>query len=54
MAVTMQAQNLTDYIGKKTGVSRWFTITQQQIDTFADACSTNQILLGTLKFTIKN
>ena len=44
MAVTMQAQNLTDYIGKKTGVSRWFTITQQQIDTFADATHDHQFI----------
>jgi len=44
MAITMQAQNLTDYIGKKTGVSRWFTITQAQIDTFADATHDHQFI----------
>ena len=44
MAITMQAQNLTDYIGIKTGVSRWFTITQAQIDTFADATHDHQFI----------
>jgi acyl dehydratase len=44
MAITMQVQNLTDYIGKKTGVSRWFTISQQQIDTFADATHDHQFI----------
>jgi acyl dehydratase len=44
MKITMQAQDLTDYIGKKTGVSRWFTITQEQIDTFADATHDHQFI----------
>ncbi|AGH44039.1 MaoC family dehydratase [Paraglaciecola psychrophila] len=44
MTITMQAQNLTDYIGKKTGVSRWFTITQEQIDIFADATHDHQFI----------
>ncbi len=42
MAITMKAENLTHYIGKKTGVSRWFTITQDQINTFADATHDHQ------------
>ena len=44
MTITMQAQDLTDYVGKKTGVSRWFTITQEQIDTFADATHDHQFI----------
>mgnify|MGYP000615504418 CR=1 FL=1 len=44
MAITMQAQNLTDYIGKKTGVSQWFTISQEQIDIFADATHDHQFI----------
>jgi acyl dehydratase len=34
----------TDYIGKETGLSRWFTITQEQIDTFADATHDHQFI----------
>ena len=44
MTITMQAQDLTDYVGKKTGISRWFTITQEQIDTFADATHDHQFI----------
>jgi acyl dehydratase len=44
MAIVIPAQNLTDYIGKKTGVSRWFTITQAQIDTFANATHDHQFI----------
>ncbi|WP_339722486.1 MaoC family dehydratase [uncultured Paraglaciecola sp.] len=44
MAVTTQAQNLTDYVGKTTGVSRWFTITQEQINHFADATHDHQFI----------
>jgi acyl dehydratase len=44
MTITIQAQDLTDYVGKKTGVSRWFTITQEQIDTFADATHDHQFI----------
>jgi acyl dehydratase len=44
MAITMQVLDLTDYVGKKTGVSRWFTITQEQIDTFADATHDHQFI----------
>ena len=44
MTITMKAQNLTDYVGKKTGVSRWFTITQEQIDSFADATHDHQFI----------
>ncbi|MBU3002013.1 MaoC family dehydratase [Paraglaciecola arctica] len=44
MAVTTQAQNLIDYVGKSTGVSQWFTITQDQIDSFADATHDHQFI----------
>lgn len=44
MAITIQAQDLKDYIGKETGVSRWFTITQEQIDTFANATHDHQFI----------
>ncbi len=44
MSITMHAQDLTNYVGKKTGVSRWFTITQEQIDTFADATHDHQFI----------
>ena len=44
MIITMKAQNLTNYVGKKTGVSRWFTITQEQIDSFADATHDHQFI----------
>ena len=44
MTITMQAKDLTDYVGKKTGVSRWFTITQEQIDIFADATHDHQFI----------
>jgi acyl dehydratase len=44
MTITMQAKDLTDYVGKKTGVSRWFTITQEQIDAFADATHDHQFI----------
>mgnify|MGYP006102652649 FL=1 len=44
MTITMKAQNLTDYVGKKTGVSRWFTVTQEQIDSFADATHDHQFI----------
>lgn len=44
MALTIHAEDLTDYIGKKTGVSRWFTITQEQIDSFADATHDHQFI----------
>lgn len=44
MTITIQAQQLSDYVGKETGVSRWFTVTQQQIDSFADATHDHQYI----------
>jgi acyl dehydratase len=44
MAVTINSIALTDYIGKQSGVSRWFTISQEQIDMFADATHDHQFI----------
>jgi acyl dehydratase len=44
MTITIQAKQLSDYIGKETGVSRWFTVTQQQIDSFAHATHDHQYI----------
>nr|WP_297349558.1 MaoC family dehydratase [uncultured Glaciecola sp.] len=44
MAVTINSKALTDYIGKQSGVSRWFTISQEQIDMFADATHDHQFI----------
>jgi acyl dehydratase len=44
MAVTINSTALTDYIGKQSGVSRWFTISQEQIDMFADATHDHQFI----------
>ncbi|MFT6088189.1 MAG: acyl dehydratase [Glaciecola sp.] len=44
MAVTINSSALTDYIGKQSGVSRWFTISQEQIDMFADATHDHQFI----------
>ena len=34
--------DLTQYIGKEVGVSDWYTVTQEQIDKFADATGDHQ------------
>ncbi|PKI02341.1 MaoC family dehydratase [Glaciecola sp. 33A] len=44
MAVTINSIALIDYIGKQSGVSRWFTISQEQIDMFADATHDHQFI----------
>ncbi|MFT7261275.1 MAG: acyl dehydratase [Glaciecola sp.] len=44
MAITINSAVLTDYIGKQSGVSRWFTISQEQIDMFADATHDHQFI----------
>ena len=44
MAITINSKVLTDYIGKQSGVSRWFTISQEQIDMFADATHDHQFI----------
>ncbi|QBY05865.1 MaoC family dehydratase [Thalassotalea sp. HSM 43] len=37
MTIEINAKELPNYIGQQTGVSRWFTITQQQINQFGEA-----------------
>ena len=44
MTITLNSQSLPQYIGKETGVSKWFTISQQQIDSFADATHDHQFI----------
>lgn len=44
MAITINSETLKDHIGKESGVSRWFTITQEQIDKFADATHDHQFI----------
>ncbi|WP_286261614.1 MaoC family dehydratase [Thalassotalea atypica] len=44
MVTTISAKNISDYVGKEVGVSSWFTITQEQIDKFADATHDHQFL----------
>jgi acyl dehydratase len=44
MAITINSKVLSDYIGKQSGVSRWFTISQEQIDMFADATHDHQFI----------
>src|ERR1700733_6487455 len=34
--------DLTQYVGKESGVSDWYTVTQEQIDKFADATGDHQ------------
>ena len=34
--------DLTAYVGKEVGVSDWYTVTQEQIDKFADATGDHQ------------
>ncbi|MFT5276935.1 MAG: acyl dehydratase [Glaciecola sp.] len=44
MAVSINAKEINYYIGKQSGVSRWFTISQEQIDMFADATHDHQFI----------
>ena len=37
-----RGSDLTAYVGKEVGVSDWFTVTQEQIDKFADATGDHQ------------
>ena len=40
----INARDLSDYVGKETGVSGWFTITQAQIDQFGEATHDQQFI----------
>ncbi|MGB0938254.1 MAG: MaoC family dehydratase [Colwellia sp.] len=44
MAIHINAKDLNQYIGKETGVSNWFTITQAQINQFGDATHDQQYI----------
>ncbi|MFT4654729.1 MAG: acyl dehydratase [Patiriisocius sp.] len=44
MAITINAKTLNDHIGKQSGVSKWFRISQAQIDMFADATHDHQFI----------
>jgi acyl dehydratase len=44
MATTINAKNLADFVGKQVGISSWFTITQEQINTFGDATHDQQFI----------
>jgi acyl dehydratase len=44
MTTTINTNVLNDYIGKESGVSKWFTISQAQIDMFADATHDHQFI----------
>lgn len=44
MITTLGISELNNYVGKETGTSKWFTITQQQIDDFANATHDHQFI----------
>ena len=44
MATTINAKNLADYVGKEVGKSSWFTISQEQINNFADTTLDHQFI----------
>lgn len=44
MTTTINTNVLNDYVGKESGVSKWFTISQAQIDMFADATHDHQFI----------
>ncbi|RMA82532.1 MaoC family dehydratase [Umboniibacter marinipuniceus] len=44
MTITIHPSKLPEYIGKETGVSEWMTVTQEQVDQFADATHDHQFI----------
>jgi acyl dehydratase len=44
MVTTINANKLVDYIGKETGVSSWITVTQEQINQFAESTHDQQFI----------
>jgi acyl dehydratase len=44
MTISINARDLNQYVGKETGVSQWFTITQAQINKFGDATHDQQYI----------
>jgi len=44
MPTTIERSEIQDYIGKETGPSEWHTVTQQQINQFADCTLDHQFI----------
>ena len=44
MTITIHPSKLSEYVGKETGVSEWITVSQGQIDQFADATHDHQFI----------
>ncbi|RMB08450.1 MaoC family dehydratase [Eilatimonas milleporae] len=44
MTITVTKDDLKDYIGKETGASDWFQVTQDRIDQFADVTLDHQFI----------
>lgn len=44
MTITIHPSKLSEYVGKETGVSEWITVTQGQVDQFADATHDHQFI----------
>ena len=44
MALTINANQIDDYIGKEVGVSEWMTVDQNRINQFADATGDHQYI----------
>ena len=44
MALTINVNQLDDYIGKEVGVSEWMTVDQERINQFADATGDHQYI----------
>ncbi len=44
MTITIHPSKLSEYVGKETGASEWMTVTQEQIDQFADATHDHQFI----------
>ena len=44
MTITIHPSKLSEFVGKETGVSEWITVTQGQIDQFADATHDHQFI----------
>jgi len=44
MKISAHHTELANYVGKETGVSSWYTITQHQIDQFAEATHDEQYI----------
>ena len=45
MALTLNVDQLNDYIGKEVGISEWLLVDQERINQFADATGDHQYIL---------